>query len=194
MVPTESGIVVTADNLGEEDHNQTCNPSGDYKCATGFTTGGASNGYTLDAVNLQLGATVNGVNDTGNLGNIRVALHASATSTQGDLKAPAATALATLATPTGDNPDTAGTYAFECSGSGCNLAPNTAYFIQVDATAGSRLNLEYYIWRPTASSAETLEPTGNGWSLANETDYHIGGAWEVISGEAGKMKITATTR
>ena len=187
LVPTQSGIVVTADNLDGANHDDECPVTGTLTCAAGFTTGGASNGYTLDAVNLQFEDTSNVL---GGLGDIRVALHASTTSTQGDLKEPAATALATLS---GDNPDTAGIYAFECSGSGCNLAPNTPYFIQVTATAGALFASEFYDWVTTLSDAEDLTPANNGWSLANELERHDGTGWFVFT-DAPKMRITATTR
>ena len=186
MVPTQPGIVVTADNLDGEDHTVECASHGTHKCAVGFTTGGASNGYTLDAVNLQFETTSN---FGGNLGDIVVTLHASATSAQGDLKEPAATALATL---TGDNPSTAGIYTFTCT-TGCNLAPNTVYFIQATATAGATSGVEWYDWVTTLSHAEALTPADNGWSLANETEFYAGSAWEVYT-DVPKLKITATTR
>ena len=158
-----------------------CSPSGDYTCAGGFITGGASGGYALDTVTFEFGNTQN---FGGGLGDIVVTVHAD------NSGVPASSTLTTLS---GANPSTAGQHTFTCT-TGCDLAANTAYFIQATATAGSRAQLENYNLRTTQSLAEVLVPTGNGWSLANEADYYYQGNWASIPSEPLKLKIDATTR
>ena len=52
-----------------------------------------------------------------------------------------------------------GQRTFNCSGAGCNLAASTSYFIVIENGFG---NL-----KSTGSENETLQPSGNGWSIAN---------------------------
>ena len=177
---------LTASNLSQTDAANTCNPSGDAKCAVGFTTGSAAGGYILTGVTAKFGDATD-PNDA--LGDLAVTLHASASNTVGDNKRPADATLATLA---GDNPTTASSHTFTCAGAGCVLAANTTYFVQMAATAGAS-SAESYQWTATAATGQTLLPAGNGWTLLDETDYHSGNAWS-RSVEVGKLLLSVSTQ
>ena len=179
LVPTQPGISVSASNLGGANHTENCPSHGTYKCAIGFTTGPASGGYTLNSATLQFADTQN---VGGGLGDIVVTVHADSSGLPGTV----------LATLSGVNPSTAGEYTFTCT-TGCNLAANTTYFIQVSALAGSRALLENYHLRTTLSDAEVLVPTGNDWSLAGEMGFYRGTAWQTPT-DVPKLKIDAVTR
>ena len=165
-----------------------CEASGNRKCAMGFDTGTSSGGYLLESATLKFAAKADTVFNR--LGDIRVTLHAATAhpSGGGDNKIPASPALATLS---GSNPDTAGDYTYTCSGAGCNLSPNTTYFIQADATAGTAQD-EHYFWETTANQNETLLPGGNGWALLDELDYGPGGeSWGTSSTHFGMLELEA---
>ena len=85
----------------------------------GFTTGGTDNGYTLQDITAVFGKKF------GSPGAITVALHAS------DGGGPAATPLTLLSGSS--SPATAGTYDYRCVGNGCDLDPNTTYFVVMTA-------------------------------------------------------------
>ena len=96
---------VSVSNFGESHSQAThCSARSDWYCAQGFTTGG----YVLESV------TARFVDSAGSPGAVVATLHAT---TDKD---------AALATLTGANPDTAGDYAFTCSGDGCALDVDTA--------------------------------------------------------------------
>ena len=177
---------LTASNLSQTDAANACNPSGDTKCAVGFTTGSAAAGYLLTGVTAKFGDATD-PNDA--LGDLVVTLRASASNTVGDNKRPADAALATLA---GDNPTTAGSHTFACAGAGCVLAANTTYFVQMAATAGAS-SAESYQWTATAATGQTLLPANNGWTLLDETDYHASNAWS-RSAEVGKLLLSVSTQ
>ena len=177
---------LTASNLSQTDAANTCGPSGDYKCAVGFTTGSAAAGYVLTGVTAKFGDATD-PNDA--LGDLAVTLHASASNTVGDQKRPADAALATLA---GDNPTGAGRHTFACAGAGCVLAADTTYFVQMAATAGAS-SAESYEWTATAAMGQTLLPADNGWTLLDETDYHASNAWS-RSAEVGKLLLSVSTQ
>ncbi len=177
---------LTASNLSQTDAANTCDPSGDYKCAVGFTTGSASGGYILTGVTAKFGDATD-PNDA--LGDLTVTLHASASNTVGDQKRPADATLATLA---GDDPTAAGSHTFTCGGTGCVLAADTTYFVQVAATAGAS-SAESYEWTATAATGQTLLPADNGWTLLDETDYHSSNAWS-RSAEVGKLLLSVSTQ
>ena len=177
---------LTASNLSETDAANTCDPSGDYKCAVGFTTGSAASGYLLTGVTARFGDATD-PNDA--LGDLVVTLRASASNNVGDNKRPAD---ATLATLDGDNPTAAGSHTFNCSGAGCVLEADTTYFVQMAATAGAS-SAESYEWTATAATGQTLLPADNGWTLLDETDYHASNAWS-RSAEVGKLMLSVSTQ
>ena len=121
------------------------------------------------------------------LGDIVVSLHAN------DSGVPATSTLATLS---GDNPDTPGEYTYTCSGSGCALATSTTYFAQFKATAGTNQNVEGYYLLGTESDDETQTPDGNGWSLANTMKLARvdGGGWPYAFtyDDIAYLKVSAT--
>ena len=89
-----------------------------HDCATGFRTGSNGNGYTLRAVTAEFRRI-----SAGTVAGFRVALHAASGGR------PAANAAAVLS---GNAPPiTGGAHTYTCSGSGCNLSPNTDYFILI---------------------------------------------------------------
>ena len=158
-----------------------CFVNGQYRCTVAFTTGAASGGYTLNSATLQFRDELNSGNV---LGDIVVTVHAD------NSGIPASSTLTTLS---GANPSTAGQHTFTCT-TGCNLAANTTYFIQATATAGTLFGGQYYDWVTTQSHAETLVPANNGWSVANELDFHNGSNWVTYADDIPKLKIDAATR
>ena len=180
-VPTSEGstatprVNITVGNLAEtrSDEVRIGNFASVLQGATGFSTGGASGGYTLVSVAAAFSSP------SGSPGNIVVAVHASSSGN------PAAEVVRL----TGDNPTTAGTHTFTCSGS-CSLAANTDYFLVLKAP-NAPLTAAYN-WDITASDTEAKVPSGNGWSLANTGKYKIGqGNWQDIASGSGKFEITA---
>ena len=173
----ESPPAITVGNLDRPVHDDACFPSGDVKCAVGFTTGPDPDGYTLVAVTARFAAADD---PDGLLGDLVATLHADGSGIPGAL----------LATLSGSNPRAAGDYTYTCSGlESCVLSPNTTYFVQVTATAGKSLS-EAYEWASTLSDHETQAPAGNGWTLADGTDGH-GSAW-VEYRDVGLLRVRAT--
>ena len=172
---------VSVGNLDKPAYQYGCGFRADIWCAQGFTTGTSTASYTLTSVTAKFGDKAD---PNSALGDIVVSLHADNSGLP---------ASATLATLSGDNPDTAGDYDYACSGSGCALTAGTTYFIQFKATAGTLYN-EYYNLRATQSDDETQIPDGNGWSLANETDVYLGlgGGWSAPYDEPSLLKVFAT--
>ena len=139
------------------------------KCATAFTTGANHAGYTLKSLTARFD------DKDGSPSNISVAIHAADTTNSSH---PASAAKVTL---TGSNPDTAGLHTFTCTGSGCDLAANTSYFVVMSTsdTTGSR-KVAYW-WRKTSSNTETLTPAGNGWSIADGGLNDLGSGWTAMT-------------
>ena len=170
---------VTVGNLDRPVHDDACFPSGDAKCAVGFTTGPNPDGYTLAAVTARFAAAAD---PDGRLGDLVATLHADHAGVPGAL----------LATLSGSNPRAAGDYTYTCSGlESCVLSPNTTYFVQFTATAGEVLS-EAYEWASTLSDHETQSPAGNGWTLANGTDGY-GSSWSEYR-DVGLLRVRATAR
>ena len=121
-------------------------------CATAFTTGSETAGYTLHSITTKF-------NDKyGNATGFAFALHEASGNNSGN-----AISNATLS---GSTPDTKGDYTFTCSGAGCQLSANTTYYIVSSATntGGSYAS---YVWVNATSTNETKIPTSNGWSIAD---------------------------
>ena len=175
---TANRLTVSVGNLDKPIYQYTCVLNANAWCAVGFTTGTSTHGYTLTDVTAKF-ATSSDQNN--NLGDIVVSLHADNSGVP---------ASATLATLSGDNPDTPGDYAYDCSGSGCALATSATYFIQFKATAGTDDTIEYYDLLTTDSNDETQ--TGNGWSLADGTDAYRGGSWITEYSDTPLIKLSAT--
>ena len=171
---TTDGFSVS--NLGESDHTGECSMGGGDKCAVGFTTGSASNGYVLHSVTAKL-------KKTGSPTNFAATLHSD---NNGN---PTNNALATLS---GSAPtSTAGAeYTYTCAGSGCALTNGATYYVQFTQTGSGTPNA--FILMPTASDDETRVPSGNGWSLANQTNNGGSSIWYEKYDFAGKVKIVAT--
>ena len=110
-----------------------------------FTTGNNTGGYTLTSVTLEFGTVANA-------GAVTVSIRGKQSNGQ-----PATTATTTLSgTPVGGQKVT-----FTCS-TNCALAASTDYFVYVSANVANAA----YLYT-TMSDAETLEPSGNGWSIAD---------------------------
>ncbi len=175
---TANRLTVSVSNLDKPIYQYSCVLNANAWCAVGFTTGTSTHGYTLTDVTAKF-ATSSDQNN--NLGDIVVSLHSDNSGVP---------ASATLATLSGDNPDTPGDYAYDCSGSGCALATSATYFIQFKATAGTDDTIEYYDLLTTDSNDETQ--TGNGWSLADVTDAYRGGSWITEYSDTPLIKLSAT--
>ena len=102
---TTNGFSVS--NLGETDHTEECGMNGGLKCAVGFDTGPATNGYTLHSITAKL-------RKTGTPSGFTVSLHSNNNGNPTD------NALATLS---GSEPTstTGAEYTYTCAGSGCAL-------------------------------------------------------------------------
>ena len=168
-----AAATLSASNLNKPDHTLDCEVSGDKACALAFTTGVA--GVALSSVEAEFNVK------SGSPGDIQVTLHADSNGV------PKSAVLATLS---GSNPDTAGNYIYTCAGDGCALSASTTYFIQFKAASGDDRN--YYSWVTTLSDDQDLTPAGNGWSLADETDWNANGTWSVYN-DSGKLKVSADT-
>ena len=169
---------VSVGNLGEP-HSAYGNVGSTYRVqwAAAFTTGAATNGYTLAGVTLRFG------NKSGNPGNISVALH---TPSGGN---PATSSLATLS---GSNPDTAGLYTYDCS-TGCDLSANSTYFVVVSAP--NVASNSQYLLGQTASGDEVRRPAGNGWSIADSGRFKVGSnAWSSSNTDINVMHVSANVK
>ncbi len=176
---------LTVCNLDKPVYLESCRVSRNTHCAVGFTTGG----YTLAAITVTFKSKTEPV--IGVLGDIMVTLHESATGSVGDRKRPVDASRATLI---GSNPDNAGDYKYTCSPSAnnCSLSPGTTYFVQYTAASGMASSA-YCEWASADSNDYALEPTGNGWSLANGTDYHIDGRqWLAEYAGTGLLLVSTT--
>ena len=169
---------VSVSNLGEANAS-TClaGMSADRQCATAFTTGSSTNGYTLGSITIRFHGGF------GSPSGLTVAVHAVSNSK------PGSTALATLS---GDAPSVsaAETRTYTCSGAGCDLTAGTTYFVVLTTpdTTGSA----YYGWRLASTDNETTVPSTNGWSIANGS--LAGASWGTSFGASGMMKVAATVK
>ncbi len=134
-----------------------------------FTTGANTGGYTLGSVKVDFTLVTNA-------SVVTVAIHDRQSN-----GTPSATARATL---TGTAAD--GQAEFTCS-SNCDLAANTSYFVHVSVNA----SIASYP-SSTASDAQTLTPTGTGWSIANAARSQSVNWAELANGQSMRIKVTAT--
>ena len=175
---------VSVGNLDEQADNASCQIGYNVysrKCATAFTTGTHSAGYTLKSVTGLFHAK------TANPDNIVVAIHAADTTNSSH---PAASASITL---TGSNPDAAGVYTYTCS-TGCDLTASTTYFVVMSTADTSQRKL--YAWRRTTSDDETVTPsTATGWAIANDGLNHTGTTWANLPrNHTGVMHVAADNK
>ena len=153
-------------NLSETEASTALNLATDW--GQEFTTGSAASGYKLQSVTLDFSL----VNPSA---NITVSIREKQSNNH-----PATTDKAAL---TG-TPAT-GQVTFTCSGAGCNLNASTTYFVFV--TGGDSVSN----MKSVTSDNETLQPSGNGWSIENATRYQ-GGNWALHpQGVSMRMKVEA---
>ena len=175
---TTGGVSVS--NLPHAGASESCFVgyfNGVKKCATAFTTGDAvkaPKGYTLHSV------TFRSVGKNGSPNDFTIALHA----TNGNYPASSPVSGATLS---GSDPGTAGDYTYTCSGAGCQLSADTTYYVVMSTSDTSGSN--FYVWRMTLSSSETLTPSDNKWSIA---DNGLEGPTLTKSTHVGVFKVSAT--
>ena len=175
---------VSVGNLGEQADNASCSigysGANNVKCATAFTTGSNSAGYTLKSVTGLFDAKFRVP------GDIVVAIHAADSSNSSH---PAASVTATLS---GLDPDAAGLHSYTCSGNACDLTANTTYFV-VMSTADASGSRKLYSWRRTTSDDETVRPsTATGWAIANAGLQDIGSGWTALPrNHTGVMHVAA---
>ena len=136
-----------------------------------FTTGNTTGAYKLTSFTVDFAAVINA-------SAVTVAIH----DRQSD-GTPSATARAMTLSGTVAN----GQAEFTCS-SNCELAANTSYFISVSASAANAAYLN-----STTSDAQTLTPTGTGWSIADAVRRQSANSWpELSSGHSMRIEVTAT--
>ena len=173
----------TVGNLGRGPSGFNCTigkTSGDVlPCLVGFTTGSATNGYTLNSITANFSAAQS---LTGLASGFKVSLHAPAANNTVN-----ETAIAN-ATFSGDPPVTAGWRTYSCSGTGCQLSANTTYYLAM--TVSSAGLFQYYLWRTTSDLGQDHLPTNNGWSIAD--NYRNGFGSTVISQYTMMFKVSAT--
>ena len=145
------------------------------KCATGFTTGSSAAGYKLHSVTATFNAQL------GNPGTFTVRLYDKSGNQPGSA--------ISGATFSGSAPGTAGDHTYTCSGNGCNLSPNTDYFVAMSASATAGNN--HYSWRTTRGDGETLNPSDNGWSIANNL-WEGANLTTETTNRSGVMKLAAS--
>ncbi len=162
---------VSASNMSETNASTALNFGTDW--GQEFTTGSAAGGYKLQSVTLDFGAVANASNITVSIRERQSNNH------------PATTALATLTgTPA------AGQVTFNCSGAGCNLDASTTYFVFADGNVSDPTSN----MRSTTSNNQTLQPSNNGWSIADGVRY-AGGNWALhSSGVSMKVEFEALVR
>ena len=159
---------VSVSNLSETEASTALNLATDW--GQEFTTGSAANGYKLQSVTLDFAL----VNPSA---NITVSIREQQSNNH-----PATTDKAAL---TG-TPAT-GQVTFTCSGAGCNLNASTTYFVFV--TGGDSVSN----MKSVTSDNETLQPSGNGWSIENATRYQ-GGGWGLHpQGVSMKVEVKAVS-
>ena len=130
------------------------NVSAIQRWAAGFTTGGNPSGYTVQSIAAKVQESGVGT------GAFSLAVHTSTTKTINNKVRviPDATVQATLSGSS--NPS--GLDTWTCSGNGCILKPDTAYFLMA-TFSGAGANT--FQWPYTNSDDETARPSGNGWSI-----------------------------
>ena len=179
---TFTTVGVSVSNLGETGV-QTCHVGAHegiterYKCAIGFTTGSASNGYTLHSV------TARFLTDAGNPGDLTVALHTASGSN------PAASAISNVTLSGDSTPATTGNYTYTCSGAGCNLSAGTYFVVMSAPNAPVNANNGYRL-RVISSTNEAKIPSNNGWLIENKVREGVP-HW-TQGNHAGMMKVAAT--
>ncbi len=139
-------------------------------CLVGFTTGSATNGYTLDSITANFSAAQTLV---GLAQGFKVSLHLPSTSGDGSVNE---TAIAN-ATFSGNDPVSAGWHTYDCSGSGCQLSANTTYYLVM--TVSSAAQFQYFLWRTTSNFGEQHLPASNGWSVADCHKNSFGSSCEI---------------
>ena len=178
---TTGGVSVS--NLGQTGV-QTCHVGSHesiterYKCAIGFTTGNASNGYTLHSVIPRF------LGDSGDPGDLAIALHTESGNN------PAANAISNAVLSGDSTPATTGSYTYTCSGTGCSLLASTTYFVVMSAPNAPVNANNGYLVRVTSSTNETKIPSNNGWLIADKALTATPG-WSQ-SAYTGMMKVAAT--
>ena len=134
------------------------------KAAVAFTTGSNSGGYILESVTAPL--KHQGNRDP----NLAITLHAMEGSGEySSTSQPSDTVLATLS---GAAPTTATwtNMTYTCNGVGCNLSPDTTYFVVAAASEA----YPAYEWAYATTESETALPSDNGWSIGFGHYKHVG--------------------
>ena len=150
------------------------------QCGAAFTTGSATNGYTLHSVTLKFASNF------GTPGALNIALYEAS----GDYPADNPVSNVTM---NGSDPSTAGDYTYTCAGTGCDLTKETKYIVLMSSPDSSNAGENRYVWQTTSSSDETPYPSTNGWSIADKAVGRFGGSWYEHD-TAGMMKVAATVK
>ena len=170
------GTPLTVSNLNETSLGTSLRVEHNAAKAQEFTTGSWAAGYTLRSV------TVDSVLQ---YHNSQITMTIRARQSDGT---PASTPLATLSTSHSGVVPT-GNVTYTCSGSGCALAANTQYFVYLSTSSQTPIaGLDL-----TGSTAETLVPSNNGWSIA-DVARDQGLSWGDLTDGTLRMKVTATPR
>ena len=147
--------------------------SSTIKQGVAFTTGSHQTGYILGSVTISMKKIGS---PTPN--NLAITLHKmDGTSPYNNInyttRAPSSTTLAILAL-TGTAP-TSASYTdtvFTCSGSGCNLAPGTTYFVVASYTGS-----DSYQWRYSGTDTQSGAPSDNGWKIERSHQKNGASPW-----------------
>ena len=176
IAPTATFITTASvSNLGQASDTVGSATYTGRSAANSFTTGNSGTGYTLHDVTIPI------LYITGSPGDLTVAIHAESSGQ------PAASATHTLS---GSTPTATGDYTFTCSGA-CQLSASTTYFVVVSAVGNTHRNS--YGWDTTASAGQANDPSGFGWTIADQGLLLAGGYWSTPSENyANRFKVTAT--
>ena len=145
--------------------------SSTIKQGVAFTTGPHPTGYTLGSITLSLKKSGNPTPS-----GLAITLHkmegtSPYNNTNYHTRVPSSTTLATL----NENAPTSTTYTdtmFTCSGSGCNLDPNSTYFVVATYTGSDN-----YQWWFVSSDSQSKSPSDNGWKIERSHQKNDGSNW-----------------
>ncbi len=148
--------------------------AGTAQWAQEFTTGSNSGGYTLSSVTLNFA-------EMHSAGSITVYLRSRLSNGKPDTT----TALATLSgTPA------VGDSTFTCSGAGCALEAGKQYFVHLGGTG----NTTQAKVNTTLDNGQTLQPSANGWSIADAMRASSLNWGENTQGRSLKIRVTAVPK
>ncbi len=153
--------------------------------STHFTTGGNSDGYTLNQATVILGAP------HGSPTGLTAKIYSGIVASDGKNLPNAMVKSLGQQTPTSN-----GEVTWSCSdsGTGCDLSANTTYHLVLEGAAPASGD-HHYTWATAHSYAQVNEPADAGWLISNRGfRQDDDGAWGGGGHIPGKLSVTATPK